>query len=98
MLKKAWQKGGVPPPLNRQNPLSSFWKGPLDPNTLRQIFLEIAWQNWPFKIGLNLLDFKQLLVDSESIVQWLNAVYPGSLSDRNVGVFLAVNFVAQSSI
>ena len=33
--------------------------GCLDPSTLRQIFLEIAWQNWPFKIGLSLLDFKQ---------------------------------------
>jgi len=31
--------------------------------------LEIAWQNWPFKIGLSLLHFKQLLVDSGSIVQ-----------------------------
>ena len=29
---------------------------------------------------------------------WLNAVYPGSLSDRNVGVFLSVHLVAQSSI
>ena len=37
---------------------------------LRQIFLEIAWQNWPFKIGLSLLDFKQLLVDSGTIVHW----------------------------
>ena len=36
---------------------------------LRQIFLEIAWQNWLSKIGLSLLDFKQLLVDSGSIVQ-----------------------------
>ena len=36
---------------------------------LREIFLEISWQNWPFKIGLSLVDFKQLLVDSESIVQ-----------------------------
>ena len=42
----------------------------LDLNTLRQIFLEIAWQNWPFKIGLSLLEFKHLLVDSGSIVQW----------------------------
>ena len=42
----------------------------LDPNTLRQIFLEISWQNWPFKIGLSLFDFKQLLVDSGTIVQW----------------------------
>ena len=24
--------------------------GCLDPNTLRQIFLEISWQNWPFKM------------------------------------------------
>ena len=40
-----------------------------DPNTLRQIFLEIVWQNWPFKIGLSLFDFKQFLVDSGSIVQ-----------------------------
>ena len=30
--------------------------------------------------------------------KWLNAVYPGSLSDRDVGVFLAVHLVAQSSI
>ena len=43
--------------------------GGLDPNTLRQIFLEIARQNWPFKIGLSLLDFKHILVDSGSIVQ-----------------------------
>ena len=35
---------------------------------LGQIFLEIALQNWPFKIGLSLLDFKQLLVDSGIIV------------------------------
>ena len=45
--------------------------GCLDPSTLRHIFLEIAWQNWPFKIGLSLLDFKQLLVDSGSILQCL---------------------------
>ena len=42
--------------------------GCLDPNTLRQIFLDIAWQNWPFKIGLSLFDFKQILVDSGTIV------------------------------
>ena len=42
--------------------------GCLDPSTLRPIFLEIAWQNWPLKIALSLLDFKQLLVDSGSIV------------------------------
>ena len=42
--------------------------GCLDPNTLRQIFLEISRQNWPFKIGLSLFDFKQLLVESGTIV------------------------------
>ena len=36
------------------------------------LILEIAWQNWQFKIGLSLLDFKQLLVDSGTIVQWVN--------------------------
>ena len=45
--------------------------GCFDPNTLSQMFLEIAWQNWPFKIGLSLRDFKQLLVDSGSIVHCL---------------------------
>ena len=44
--------------------------GCLDPNTLRQIFLEIALQNLPSKIGLSLFDFQQLLVYSESIVQY----------------------------
>ena len=34
------------------------------------IFLEIAWQDWPFKIGLSLFDFKQLLVNSGIIVHW----------------------------
>ena len=32
--------------------------------------MEIAWQNWPFKIGLGLFDLKQLLVDSGIIVHW----------------------------
>ena len=41
----------------------------IDPSTLRQIFLEIAWQNWPFKISLGLLDFKEFLVDTGTIVQ-----------------------------
>ena len=48
--------------------LSEIGVGCLDPNTLRETFLEIAWQNWPFKIGLSLFDFKQLLVGSGSIV------------------------------
>ena len=42
--------------------------GCLDPSTIRQIFLENAWQNWPFQIGLSLLDFKQILVNSGTIV------------------------------
>ena len=42
--------------------------GCLDPNTLKQIFLEIAWQNWYFKIGLSLFDFQQLLFDNGNIV------------------------------
>ena len=36
---------------------------------LRQFFLEISRQNWPFKIGLSLFDFKQLIFDSGNIVQ-----------------------------
>ena len=32
-------------------------------------FLEITWQNWQFKIGLSLFDFKQLLLDNGDIVQ-----------------------------
>ena len=32
-----------------------------------RIFLEIAWQNWHFEIGLSLFDFKQLLFDSRNI-------------------------------
>jgi hypothetical protein len=42
----------------------------LDSNTLRQIFLEIAWQHWQFKISLSLFDFKQLLLDNGDIVHW----------------------------
>ena len=48
---------------------NNIFHGCLDPSTLRQIFLEIAWQNGPFGIGLSLLDFKQLLFDSGTIVQ-----------------------------
>ena len=52
-------------------------------STLRQIYLEIAWQNWPFKIGLSLFDFKQLLVDSGIIVHWLAfALPPTSIQKR----------------
>ena len=51
--------------------------GCLDPSTLRQIFLEIARQNWPFEIGLSFLDFKQLLVDSGNIVQCSKLFWDG---------------------
>ena len=33
----------------------------------RSILSEIAGQNWPFEIGLSLLDFKQLLVNSGAL-------------------------------
>ena len=54
--------------LEFENHKNQYFSGCLDPNKLRPIFLEIAWQNWPFKIGLSLFDFKQLLVDSGIIV------------------------------
>ena len=55
--------------LEFENHKNQYSLGCLDPNKLRPIFLEIAWQNWPFKIGLSLLDFKQLLVNNGIIVQ-----------------------------
>ena len=45
--------------------------GCFDLNTLRQIFLEIAWQNWHFRIGLSLFDSK---LDNGNIVHWMISV------------------------
>ena len=75
--------------------------GCFDPNTLRQIFLEIAWQSWHFNISLSLFDWKELLFDSRNVVQCIvHVVYSLSNmsvalldeSDRKCAVFDYFNF------
>ena len=50
--------------------ISIFSKTTISISISISIFLEITWQNWPFKIGLSLFDLKQLLVDNGIIVHW----------------------------
>ena len=65
----------IPVPAMPEPESKFFVSVPLTPylvaliQMLTQIFLEIAWQNWHFKIGLSLFDLKQPLLDNGNIVQ-----------------------------
>jgi len=58
--------GAYYPPVTTESNISLDC---LDPSIIKANIFENTWQNWPFKIGLGLLDFKPLLVDSGTIVQ-----------------------------
>ena len=63
--------------LEFENHKNQYFSWLLRSEQVKPIFLEIVWQNWPFKIGLSLFDFMQILVvDSGTIVHCTAIVKP----------------------